>query len=330
MALSCWEKLGIVLLSAVGLRILVRLSVFLWKKILAPYFGLAIDVTTQGKWAVVTGATDGLGKAFARAFADKGLDVVLVSRTLSRLEDVAAEIKQDYGVETRIVEADLTKGQSAYAKVEKVVEDLEVAVLVNSAGASYPHPEFFTATSDETIAMILQLNVAALTGITRVVLPRMVERKKGVIINISSTVAEMPSPFLTVYSASKAFVVKFSADLAAEVAKSGVTVQCLIPGLVATKMSKIKKPTWMAPTPSTYVASALTTLGLEHLTTGYPPHILMLGFVKALQCMCEKGAIWLVTKTTLNIRSRALRQKARLEECQANSNGNITENPQSL
>lgn len=111
---------------------------------------------------------------------------------------------------------------------------------MNNAGVSYDHPELFTNVSEETIARILQLNVAGVTGVARAVLPRMFENHKGVVINIGSAAGAMPSPYLSVYAASKAYVEKLSADLAAEAAPRGVTVQCVLPGPVATKMSKIK------------------------------------------------------------------------------------------
>lgn len=116
----------------------------------------------------------------------------------------------------------------------------QVGVLVNNAGTSYDHPEVFTSVTEDTIARILQLNVAGVTGVARAVLPGMMERRKGIVINISSTAAAIPSPYLSVYSASKAYVDKLSADLAAEAGPRGVTVQCVLPGPVATKMSKIK------------------------------------------------------------------------------------------
>lgn len=126
MALTCWEKLAIVIVAAVGLRMLIRIAVLTWKKLIAPSMGLGIDVATQGKWAVVTGSTDGLGKAFAEALAAKGLDIVLVSRSLEKLENVSTEIKAAYGVSTKIIEADLTEGQPVYAKIAKAIEELEV------------------------------------------------------------------------------------------------------------------------------------------------------------------------------------------------------------
>lgn len=97
-----------------------------WKKLIGPNFGFGIDPKTQGKWAVITGATSGIGKAYAEQLAKKGLDIVLVSRSLSKLEEVAKEIKERYGVQVRIVDADLTEGQAVYAKIAKATEELEV------------------------------------------------------------------------------------------------------------------------------------------------------------------------------------------------------------
>jgi 17beta-estradiol 17-dehydrogenase / very-long-chain 3-oxoacyl-CoA reductase len=111
---------------------------------------------------------------------------------------------------------------------------------VNNAGTSYDHPELFTCVSEETITRILQLNVAGVTGVARQVLPGMMERRRGVIVNIGSAFGALPGPYLAVYAASKMYVDKLSQDLAVEAAPRGVTIQCVQPGPVATKMSKIK------------------------------------------------------------------------------------------
>ncbi|KOC59970.1 Estradiol 17-beta-dehydrogenase 12 [Habropoda laboriosa] len=194
---------------------------------------------------------------------------------------------------------------------EEEEKEEELAVVVNNAGASYDHPDLFTNISEERLATILQLNVAAVTGISRALLPQMLRRKKGVLINIGSALAVIPAPYLAVYAASKAYIVKLSYDLAAEAEPNGVTVQCVTPGPVATKMSKIKKPTWMAPTAEKFVEASLKTIGLEACTTGYPPHLLMTGFVHGLRCVCEKGALWLISRTMCTIRNRALAKKNR-------------------
>lgn len=107
-----------------------KIGILAWKKLIAPSFGFGIDLRTQGKWAVITGATDGLGKAYAKALAEQGMNIVLVSRSLSKLKDVAAEIERKYHVETRVVEADLTEGQVVYAEIGKATQDLEVTNIM--------------------------------------------------------------------------------------------------------------------------------------------------------------------------------------------------------
>ncbi|XP_015176616.1 PREDICTED: very-long-chain 3-oxoacyl-CoA reductase-like [Polistes dominula] len=293
------DKISSVILAAVNLRILFKVSYFLWIKLLAPNLGLSIDLTSQGKWAVITGATDGIGKAYAKALAAKGLDIVLISRSLIKLRNVESEIKEKYGVETRIIEADLTKGQEVYSKIAAVIEELEVGILINNAGMAYDYPELMTEMPEETLNKILQINVAGLTGVTRVILPGMIKRKKGIVINISSLLGEVISPYLTVYAASKAYVIKFSADLANELSSSGITVQCIIPGPVATKMLKIRTTNWMIPSTDDFVKSSLKTVGIESLTTGYFSHHLFYVFANTVAYVYEKGAIQLTRRIML-------------------------------
>lgn len=317
--LTCSEILSLAVLAVIGIRILLRVSLLVWRKLIAPSFGLAIDLRTQGKWAVITGATGGIGKAYSEQLAAKGIDVVLVARNPSMLQELATEIKQRYNVQVRTVEADLSEGTPVFAKIAKATEDLEVGVVVNNAGTSYDHPELFTEISAETISSILQINVTALTGITKVFLPRMFERKKGVLINISSMLAYVPAPYLSVYGASKAYVKKLSFDLAAEAEPRGVTVQCVCPGIVATKMTKIKKSTWMAPTPDKYVEATLKTVGIEQCTTGYLSHYLLASFVQGLNCVCEKGTIWLISRTMCNLRARGRKHSQKLKKSEKES-----------
>lgn len=311
MTLTCSEIVSLVVLAVIGLRILLRVGVLVWRKLIAPSFGLGIDLRSQGRWALITGATAGIGKAYAEQLAAKGLDIVLVARNGAQLEETAAEIKQRCNVQVRTVEADLSEGEPIFAKIAKATEDLEVGVVVNNAGASYDHPELFTELADERVSTILRLNVIALTGITRIFLPKMFERRKGVLINISSILSYIPSPYLSVYAATKAYTKKLSYDLAAEAEPRGVTVQCVSPGIVATKMSKIKKATWMAPTPEKYVEASLKTVGIEVCTTGYLTHFLLAAIIQGLCCVCEKGTIWLISRTLCNLRARGLKSKER-------------------
>ncbi|VEN54905.1 unnamed protein product [Callosobruchus maculatus] len=145
----------------------------------------------------------------------------------------------------------------------------------------------------------------------KIVMPGMVERRKGVVVNISSTAAQIPSPMLTVYAATKSYVVKFSEDLATEYARYGITVQCLLPGYVVTNMSKIRSSTWMAPTPLKFVAEAMKTIGVREKTTGFFPHTLLVGVVNFIDGISPAFSRWLITRTMMNIRARALRKSVK-------------------
>ncbi|RZC36166.1 glutaryl-CoA dehydrogenase, partial [Asbolus verrucosus] len=270
----------------------------------------AIELNETGKWAVITGATDGIGKAYAELLAKKGLNVVLISRTREKLQTVAKEIVSKYQVEAKIIEANFTNTDQIYHDIDKQLTGLEIGVLINNVGMSYPHPEYFLdlKNKDEIYSNIISCNIYSVTNMCKIVLPAMAERRRGVIVNVSSTAAQIPSPLLTVYAASKAYVQKFSEDLSSEYSKFGITVQCILPGYVATNMSKIRSSTWMAPSPITYVKEAIKTIGVLEQTTGYYPHALLVGVIHTLNSLSPRISKWLIIRTMENIRSRALRR----------------------
>ncbi|MEE6499004.1 hypothetical protein FKM82_003278 [Ascaphus truei] len=208
-----------------------------------------------GKWAVVTGATDGIGKAYAEELARRGMGIVLISRSPEKLDAVAREIREKFKVETKTIEADFGKPEEIYKRIQAGLEGLEIGVLVNNVGMSYNYPEYFLDIADleTTLDKLININITSVCKMTRLILPGMLERSKGVILNISSASGMYPVPLLTVYSATKS----------------------VLPFFVATKMSKIRKPTWDTPSPEAYVRSALNTVGLQSQTNGYLPHAIM-------------------------------------------------------
>ncbi|KAF4095187.1 very-long-chain 3-oxoacyl-CoA reductase-A [Onychostoma macrolepis] len=229
-----------------------------------------------GKWAVVTGATDGIGKSYAEELARRGFSMMLISRSQEKLDDVAKSLESTYNVETKTIAVDY--GQiDIYPKIEKGLAGLEIGVLVNNVGISYSYPEFFLHIPDleNFITTMINVNITSVCQMTRLVLPRMEARAKGVILNISSASGMFPVPLLTIYSSTKAFVDYFSRGLQTEYKCKGIIIQSVLPFFVATKMTKIRKPTLDKPTPERYVAAELTTVGLQDQTNGYFPHAVM-------------------------------------------------------
>jgi 17beta-estradiol 17-dehydrogenase / very-long-chain 3-oxoacyl-CoA reductase len=232
----------------------------------------------SGEWAIVTGATDGIGKAYANELAKDGLNIMLVSRSMEKLHVVADDIGSRYGVQTRIVACDFTK-TDIYDNLEKEINNLStIACLVNNVGMSYPHFDAFATADFLTIEFIEQLiacNMNSMACMTRIVLPRMLKQStlSPAIINVGSFSGLIPMPFLSLYGASKAFVVHFTEVLYQELGETNIILQAVCPSLVSTKMSKVK-PRLFVPTPEAYVSSALSMIGVETITLGYLPHAL--------------------------------------------------------
>lgn len=161
----------------------------------------------QGTWAVVTGATSGIGKAYAHELARRGLDVVLISRNLSKLELEAKEIERLHGRRTRVIQADFTGGLQIYGDIEAQLQGLEVGVLVNNVAMTYGRGVLRKLLDCENPAKItadmVNCNVLSVVQMTRIVLPQMVSRRRGVIINLSSVASLRSIPLLATYAASK-------------------------------------------------------------------------------------------------------------------------------
>ncbi|XP_038564949.1 hydroxysteroid (20-beta) dehydrogenase 2 [Micropterus salmoides] len=236
-----------------------------------------VDLRTYGQWAVVTGATSGIGKAYASELAHRGLDVILISRSDEKLEMVAKEIQDQYGRKTRTIQVDFTDGHSIYPSIAEALQGLEIGILVNNVGIAYSdHFAYFLEIPDaeQKITEIINCNMLSIPQMTRLVLPGMVERGRGLIINISSEVGIRPQPLLSLYSATKIFVIYFSQCLHAEYKSKGIIVQCVAPFLVSTNMTKNVTVNCFVKTASGFVREALNTVGHSSYTSGCLSHAL--------------------------------------------------------
>jgi uncharacterized protein len=179
--------------------------------------------------ALVTGASGGFGLEFARLLAGDGYDLTLVARSREKLEAIADELRAKFGVAVRVITQDLSATDAASAVFQRVPD---VDVLINNAG--FASHGAFAELEEQRILDELNLDVVTLTYLTRLYLPAMLRRRKGKILNVASTAAYVPGPFMAVYYAAKAYVLSFSQALAEEVRGSGVSVTCLCPGATAT------------------------------------------------------------------------------------------------
>ncbi|XP_058386969.1 very-long-chain 3-oxoacyl-CoA reductase-like [Diceros bicornis minor] len=228
----------------------------------------------HGAWAVVTGATSGIGRAYAHELARRGLNIVLISRSLSKLEHEAKEIERLHGRITRIIQADFTGGLEIYGAIEAGLKDLEIGILVNNVGMQYTHGLKKLLDCDNVAKRLLDIincNILSVVQMTGIVLPQMVTRGKGIIINISSGSETRPCPLLAVYAATKAFVRSFSMAVGAEYFSQGVDVQTVSPYAVSTNMTQ--NIHWGV-NAEDFARQALDTLGLTSHTPGCLSHAL--------------------------------------------------------
>src|SRR5258708_1666497 len=183
--------------------------------------------------ALITGASSGIGLDLTRLFARDGWDVVLVARSKETLRTIAAELTSAHGIAAHVIVADLARPDAA-ADIVKMLTDsgLTIDALVNNAGLGLTGP--FVETDLRGELEMIKVNVVALTHLTKLLLPGMVARKRGRILNVASTASFQPGPLMAVYYATKAYVLSFSEALAEELRHTGVTVTALCPGPTTT------------------------------------------------------------------------------------------------
>ncbi len=211
------------------------------------YDGSAMASTNdfKGKWALVTGASAGIGVALARELASHGAKLILTARRKERLDTLAAELSAK-GTEVRIVVADLNDPaapQQIYDATEGA--GLTVDILINNAGLGQ-FGEFYKSPVEQELSQV-RVNCEAVVRLTRLFLPQMVERRRGWVLIVASTASYQPLPYLNTYAATKVFDRFFAQGLAAEVARFGVKVTALCPGPTESEFSQVANSSKIMP-----------------------------------------------------------------------------------
>ena len=266
------------LLYFVGYRML---SKPLYIKVVTTLFPKKL--TNYGAWAIVTGGTSGIGEAFVHKLASKGLNVLIISRTESKLTKVCGDIKEKFpSVKTDWMAYDFGTDDASvstkfYKDLTKKVDSLSggVGVLINNVGLSNENPEMLHCIPEHDINQMLRVNNAGTIFMSRAILPHMMTRKSGAIITISSASCTHPTPMLSCYSATKGFGNQLTRSMHYEYKEHGIDCLSLTPYYFVSNMFKRGRATYLAPFPQAIIDAALPLLGYCDEAYPYWCHWLM-------------------------------------------------------
>ncbi|MGJ5634430.1 SDR family NAD(P)-dependent oxidoreductase [Nostoc sp. CALU 1950] len=221
--------------------------------------------------ALITGASSGIGKAFAQELAARKTNLVLVARSEEKLNQLAKELREQHKIQVDVIVKDLTEPNAAASVFDATkVKGLTIDLLINNAGFGY-YGDFAEGDGGKQVK-IVQLNILALVDLTHKFLPLMRQRRSGSIINVSSITAFQPIPYLSVYAASKAFILSFSEALWAENSQYGVRILVTCPGPIETNFFAEANfpPALASSTDKVYSSEKVVCESLEALEKGYP------------------------------------------------------------
>lgn len=254
------------------------------------------ETTSKHGWALVTGASAGLGVEFARQLAARGHDLVLVARRREPMEALAASLREERGVRVEVLELDLgarTAGQALEAALAQ--KQIELELLVNNAGFG-AHGAVLELSIERSLEMV-DLNIASLTDLALRFGKKMVARGRGAIVNVASIGGFQPTPHFAVYGATKAYVVSFSASLSAELSGTGVRVLCCCPGPTRTEFNVAGGVTAYSPPFLEMTAERCVRITLRALDRGR--WVIVTGWINALIVYLSRRApLWLSTRVS--------------------------------
>ncbi|KAL9600326.1 MAG: hypothetical protein Q9219_003276 [cf. Caloplaca sp. 3 TL-2023] len=277
-------------------------------------------------WAIITGASDGLGKEFALQLSRTPFNLLLISRTQSKLDALASQFRSSnphITVKTLAFDFSTCGNDDSEATQSQLLSNAiakldDVAVLVNNVGKSHDIPVPFIETDGKEMRDIINVNVHGTLLVTSLVAPLMKAQKRGLILTMGSFGGLMPTPLLATYSGSKAFLQQWSTALGSELQPYGVTVELVQSYLVTSAMSKIRRASLMVPNAKAFVRSVLGKVGRTGgaqgwawTSTPYWTHALMQWGISAVAGINDETVVWVNKKMHQGIRKRALAKRER-------------------
>eukprot|EP01084_Bolivina_argentea_P211595 359918_1 len=266
------------------------------------------DLSEYGEWSVVTGGTDGIGKAIAFELARKGQNILLLGRNLTKLTNVSNQISMKYtNIQVEYVEIDLSMYGNSIQSQNRYLDAIyskNVGILVNNAAVCYDaaEAEYFTNVPLDTVKDIIDVNINGLCVLTHYTIKYFLQKemkastkRRGTIVNISSGTSLIPSSFMTVYGSSKVFLNRFSADINNEYISKGISCQSQIVGQVRTKMvPALKKKSFFVTEPDIYAKYAVKHIGYSGIVAPFIPHAMLFYAIDLLpQIMLDSLIDWM-------------------------------------
>lgn len=252
-----------------------------WRRVLGPILVGEVRWREMGDWVVVAGASYGIGAQYAKELAKRGCNIFIIGHDGAGLKDVEMSIKQQFSVQVKSLVADFSKGMEGFDAVEAAIKDLDIGVLINTAAIDLPY-KTFDCLNGADMKKAIDVNCGTPTVMMSMVLPGMLRKRKGIIVNFGSFVGEANCPMPTVYPATKTFCHKLTRDLQVWYKDSGVIFQTVLPGVVGSPMAYNVPSSILIPSPEKYTSSLIKTVGWVDTTCGYIPHDIQLATMKLL------------------------------------------------
>ncbi|KAL9019695.1 MAG: hypothetical protein Q9185_003033 [Variospora sp. 1 TL-2023] len=277
---------------------------------------------SPSSWVIITGASDGIGKEFALQLSRAPFNLLLISRTQSKLDNLAQHIRSanpKISVRTLAFDFSTCTSPDAAQNLQASIAELDdIGVLINNVGKSHDIPVPFISTEADEMRDIITINCHGTLLMTSLVAAKMVAQKRGLILTMGSFGGLMPTPLLATYSGSKAFLQQWSTALASELQPHNVKVELVQSYLVTSGMSKIRKSSLMVPSAKVFVKSVLSSVGRTGgaqgwgwTSTPYWPHALMQWGIGSIAGICDTWVVAVNKSMHEDIRKRALRKRER-------------------